>query len=136
MNPFFFAYYIRGYCCIYFYFCNDFSLDSYIEQNYIIRCVKCFCIRSYSSLYFSAFGLNTTKYEVSLRIQSECEKIWTRIIQTLFTQWSCSSIWFTPDFFFRPISVGLPKWSTPQNRYMACWTNQILKLISLSLLRI
>ena len=34
--------------------------------------------RSYPGPYFPAFGLNTEKYEVSLRIQSECGKIWTR----------------------------------------------------------
>ena len=36
-------------------------------------------IRSYSSLYFLAFGLNTERYSVSLHIQSECGKIRTRI---------------------------------------------------------
>ena len=30
-----------------------------------------------SDPYFSAFGLNTEKYGVSLSIQSECGKIWT-----------------------------------------------------------
>ena len=33
----------------------------------------------YSGPYFPAFGLNTGRYSVSLRIQSECEKIRTRI---------------------------------------------------------
>ena len=32
-------------------------------------------IRSYSGLYFPAFGLNTKRYSVSLRIQSECGKM-------------------------------------------------------------
>ena len=36
-------------------------------------------IRSYSGPDFSAFKLDTKKYSVSLRIQSECGKIWTRI---------------------------------------------------------
>ena len=31
-------------------------------------------------LYFAAFGPNTERYFVSLRIQSECGKIWTRNI--------------------------------------------------------
>ena len=34
-------------------------------------------IRSFSGLYFPAFGLNTERYSVSLRIQSECRKIRT-----------------------------------------------------------
>ena len=29
--------------------------------------------------YFPAFGLNKERYGVSLRIQSECGKMWTRI---------------------------------------------------------
>ena len=36
-------------------------------------------IRSYSGPYFSAFGLNTERYSVSLRIQFECAKMRTRI---------------------------------------------------------
>ena len=34
--------------------------------------------RSISGPHFLAFELNTERYEVSLRIQSECGKIWTR----------------------------------------------------------
>ena len=36
-------------------------------------------VRSFIGPYFSAFGLNTEKYSVSLRIQSECGKMRTRI---------------------------------------------------------
>ena len=43
------------------------------------HCVKSVRIRSYSGPYFPAFGLNTERYSASLRIQSECGKIWTRI---------------------------------------------------------
>ena len=32
-------------------------------------------IRSFSSPYFPTFGLNTERYSISLRIQSECRKI-------------------------------------------------------------
>ena len=42
---------------------------------YNTRCVKSVCIRSYSGPYFSVFGLNMERYSVSLRIHSECEKI-------------------------------------------------------------
>ena len=37
--------------------------------------VKSVRIRSYSGLHFLAFGLNTERYSVSLRIQSECGKM-------------------------------------------------------------
>ena len=36
-------------------------------------------IRSYSGLYFPTFGLNTERYSLSLRFQSECGKIRIRI---------------------------------------------------------
>ena len=35
---------------------------------------------SYSGPHFPAFGLNTERYSVSVRIQSKCGKMWTRII--------------------------------------------------------
>ena len=43
-----------------------------------IHCVKSVRIRSFSGQYFSAFMLNTGRYSVSLRIESECEKIQAR----------------------------------------------------------
>ena len=43
-----------------------------------IHCVKMFKYGAFSGPYFSAFGLNTERYEVSLRIQSKCGKIRTR----------------------------------------------------------
>ena len=50
------------------------------EQFIVYHCVKRVRIRSYSGPYFPAFGLNTERYSGSLRIQSECGKIRTRII--------------------------------------------------------
>ena len=44
-----------------------------------IHCVKSIRIRSYSGPHFPTFGLNTERYSVSLRIQSECGKMRTRI---------------------------------------------------------
>ena len=43
-----------------------------------MHCVKSVRIRSFSGPYFLVFGLNTERYRVSLRIQSECVKIRTR----------------------------------------------------------
>ena len=42
------------------------------------HCIKSVRLRSYSGLHFLAFGLNTERYGVSLRIQFECGKIRTR----------------------------------------------------------
>ena len=44
-----------------------------------IHCVKSVRIRSYSGPHFPAFGLNTERFAGSLRIQSECGKMPTRI---------------------------------------------------------
>ena len=44
-----------------------------------LRCVKSVRIRSYSGQYIPVFGLNTERYSVSLRVQSEHGKIRTRI---------------------------------------------------------
>ena len=43
-----------------------------------VHCVKIVRIRNFSGPYFPPFGLNTKRYSVSLRIQSECGKIRTR----------------------------------------------------------
>ena len=53
-----------------------------------IHCVKNVRIRSYSGPYFRAFGLNTERYSVSFRIQSECGKIRTRTTSNMDTFWA------------------------------------------------
>ena len=42
------------------------------------RCIKSIRIRSFSGPYFPAFGLNTERYSVFLRIYSKCGKVRTR----------------------------------------------------------
>ena len=51
------------------------------------NCLKSVCIRSFSSLYFPTFGLNTEIYTVNTRIQFEWEKAETKKLQkqTIFT---------------------------------------------------
>ena len=44
----------------------------------LLHCVKSLRIRSYSGLRFPTFWLNTKRYRVSLRIQSECRKMWEK----------------------------------------------------------
>ena len=44
-----------------------------------VHCVKSVRIWSYSGPHFPAFGLNMERFGVSLRIQSECGKMQTRI---------------------------------------------------------
>ena len=54
----------------------------------------------FSALYFSEFELNTERYSASLRIQSECGKMRTRISPNRgwynynnFSRWFCHSYW-------------------------------------------
>ena len=54
----------------------------------ISHCVKSVYIQSYD--YFLAFGLNTKRYSVSLRIQSECRKIRTRTTSNTGTFYAVS----------------------------------------------
>ena len=44
----------------------------------VLHCVKSVRIWSFSGPYFPAYGRNTERYSVALRIQAECGKIWTR----------------------------------------------------------
>ena len=62
-------------------------------------CVKSVRIRSYSGPHFPAFGLNTERYKVSLRIQSECGKIRTRITPNTDTVYPVFSFWETYTSF-------------------------------------
>ena len=55
--------------------------------------VKSVSIRSYSGPHFPAFGLNTERYRVSLRIQSECGKMQTRITPNTDTFHAVSTIY-------------------------------------------
>ena len=61
-----------------------------------IHCAKSVRIRSYSDLYFPAFGLNTERYGVSLRIQSRCGKVRTRITPNTDTFHAVITILITP----------------------------------------
>ena len=57
-------------------------LDALICFSKLINgkhCVKFVRIRRYSGPHFPTFGLNTERYRLSLRIQSECGEMRTRI---------------------------------------------------------
>ena len=47
-------------------------------EEFSLHCLRSVRFRSYSGPYFLAFGLNTERYSVSLRIHSECGKLRTR----------------------------------------------------------
>ena len=54
-------------------------------------------IQSYSGLYFLAFRLDTERYSVSLRIQSKCGKMWTKITPNMDTFYA---VIFFPEIKF------------------------------------
>ena len=61
---------------------NAVSQWTLLDHSWILfykHSVKSVRIRSYSCPYFPAFKLNTERYFLSLRIQSECGKIRTRM---------------------------------------------------------
>ena len=67
------GYNLLGTVLIYFY-----NKGLFLKLVSVIHCAKSVRIRSFSGPYFPAFGLNTERYGVSVRIQSECGKIRTR----------------------------------------------------------
>ena len=58
------------------------NLHSAFEDHHYVKSVR---IWSYSGPHFPAFGLNTERYEVSLPIQSKCEKMRTGITPNMGT---------------------------------------------------
>ena len=80
---------------------NFFTFIFYLNIVDNLHCVKSVHFRSYSGPYFPAFGLNTERYGVSLRIQSVCGKIQTRKTpnRTLFMQClKCSKYFVNINF--------------------------------------
>ena len=96
------------YCCLlkwrYQYFQLHVALTLYVIYvlrkiyNESMHCLKSVRIRSYSGPYFPAFGLNTERYSVSLRTQSECGKIWTRITPNADTFYAVMRTRWTYNF--------------------------------------
>ena len=66
-------------------FLNNFTKTSNYSKTDSYHYAKSVRIRSYSGRYFATLGLNTERYSVSLRIQSKCEKIRTRITPNMDT---------------------------------------------------
>ena len=64
------------------------------------HCVKSIRIRSFSGPYFLTFGMNTERYSVSLRIQSNCGK--TRTKKTRNTD----TFLAVPNYASGQVSVG------------------------------
>ena len=82
--------------------------DTFCENSWrlLLHYVKSDRIQSYSGPYFPSFGLNTERCSVSLRGQSKCEKIRTRITPStdtfynvpvmLLAKHSIIDVWHSP----------------------------------------
>ena len=96
-----------------------------------LHCVKNVRIRSYSGPHFSAFGPNTERYSVSLRIQSGCGKMRTRITpktDTIYAVFSLKYLWGIASAFSKStLNLFLLKsslidvWQGPKNISLVCW---------------
>ena len=82
---------------------------------------------------FPAFGLNTERYSVSLRIQSECGKTWTTITLNTDTFYAvpCTNI---RRRFISMWSLSFKSWGNASRRshYMNCVLYKTCFLLSLS----
>ena len=58
-------------------------------------------IRSYSDSYFPIFGLNTERHGISLRIQSKCGKIRTRITPNTDTFYAVMETYTNESMMFK-----------------------------------
>ena len=81
-------------------FCYDLLINCLCFLWKIIPCVKSDLIRSCSGPHFPAFGLNTERNSVSLRTQSECGKMWTRITPNTYTFYAVITIRNKKNFPF------------------------------------
>ena len=69
---------------------------------YSSHCVKSARIRKFPGPYFPAFGLNSERYSVTVRIQSKYGKIWTRKIAAMDT---FHAVCYT-DFFIKDLPTS------------------------------
>ena len=97
--------------------------EAYSEPCQTPHCVKSVRIRRFSGPYFPAFGLNTKRYGVSLRIQLKCGKIRTRRTLNTNTFHAVSK-----TELFANISNGSQPLTTLMEENVARWTLFLLKL--------
>ena len=91
------------------------------KNTHPFHCLKSVRIRSYSGTHFPAFGLNSERYSVSLHIQSECGKIWTRITPNTNTFYAVYTIFYDTDIF-HPDTIICPSMN------ITVWTGKDYRL--------
>ena len=81
-------------------------------------------IQSYSGPYFPAFGLNTERYGVYLRIQSKCGKMRTRLTpntHSFYTVWHLTFSPYARDTYTKEIYWGKRWISIVPPNYLRYW---------------
>ena len=106
---------------------NTFSLCAGKLLSKTCTCTlrKSIRIRSFSGPYFPAFGLNTERYGVFLRIQSKWEKIRARKTpntDTFDAVAVCESTWYSP-WYICTKSIPLRSWNL-------LWSFDVLIIVS------
>ena len=97
---------------------------SWGEWEWEWHCVKSVRNRCYSCPRFPTFGLNTERYGVSLRIQSECGKMQTRItpnINTLYALWYSSFQYLSFRIYLKSLCVVIKAIRT---KYCISWQTE------------
>ena len=79
---------------------NKFQVACLLSKH----CLTVVRLRSSSGPHFSAFGLNTGRYEVSLRIQYKCRKIGTRITPKSVTFHAVKVAWLALSISWLKVS--------------------------------
>ena len=74
---------------------KELKISSWLKNRFK-HCVKSVLIQSYSGPHFPAFWLNTERYSLSLRIQSECENMRNRITPNTVTFYAVIRIGLIP----------------------------------------
>ena len=91
--------------------------------------MKSIRIRSYYGPHFPAFGLNTERYRVSLRIQSECGKMRTRITPDMDTFYAVFSKQIRQSESFITIAARTIEFSPFLIKFVKFKNLQILKIL-------
>ena len=73
---------------------NHYKLLLTVIHHGCLMCLKSVRIWSHSGPFFPAFGLNTGRYSVSLRVQSEWGEMWTRMAPNASTCYAVLMISF------------------------------------------
>ena len=88
----------------------------------LMHCIKSVRFRSYSCPHFPAFGLNTERYSLSLRIQSECGKMWARITPNTDTFYAVMC-WMSETFRSIGYCCLSLLWKLVPRNYNTNWNN-------------